>query len=373
MDPAIVGSANFGRIFRTKLPGNFNGIGPEQIFSQPLLFTGNDGVQYIYLATTQNNLYQLDAKTGTILKSRNLHVPFLTADLNGCVDINPTVGITATGTIDPVTGYWYVIAKTYSEQFQGTIFGPSNPPGRLNGRYYFHGIDTQSANLSDVFTPTLVDGTIFRNNPNRMFVGGNQHARPGLLMVGNYIYTGYASHCVQYNFTGAIIGFHKTTGQIVEAFATEGGLEPNTVPGGGVWMSGGGLSYDGAGSMFFSSGNGYASQLSGTPVPGRQPPTALEEAVVNAKINDDGTITPIDFFMPWEKQQLDGADKDLGTTPFELLPTDVFTCPNVKRMGVVTGKSGKTYVLNVDNLGGYQMGPNKLDAAVFVYQNENSV
>jgi len=83
MDPAIVGSANFGRIFQTKLPGNFNKIGPEQIFSQPLLFTGNDGVQYIYLATTQNNLYQLDAKTGAILKSRNLHVPFLTADLNG--------------------------------------------------------------------------------------------------------------------------------------------------------------------------------------------------------------------------------------------------------------------------------------------------
>ncbi len=48
-------------------------------------------------------------------------------------------------------------------------------------------------------------------------------------------------------------------------------------------------------------------------MPGRQPPTALEEAVVNMKLNDDGTVTPIDFFMPWEKQQLDGADK--GTYP----------------------------------------------------------
>ena len=64
---------------------------------------------------------------------------------------------------------------------------------------------------------------------------------------------------------------------------------------------------------------------------------------------------------------------DLGTTPLELLQPSVFTCPNVKRMGVVTGKSGKTYILNLDNLGGYQEGPNKLDAVPQVFQNENSV
>lgn len=64
---------------------------------------------------------------------------------------------------------------------------------------------------------------------------------------------------------------------------------------------------------------------------------------------------------------------DLGTTPLELLQPDVFTCPNVKRMGVVIGKSGKMYILNLDNLGGYQQGPNKLDAVPQVLQNENSV
>ena len=42
-------------------------------------------------------------------------------------------------------------------------------------------------------------------------------------------------------------------------------------------------------------------------------------------------------------------------------------------MGIVTGKSGKTYVLNLDNLGGYQMGQNKLDAIPVWWQNENSV
>ncbi|XTI86032.1 WSC-domain-containing protein [Cenococcum geophilum] len=374
MDPSVVGSANFGQIFKTALPGNFNGIGPEQVFSQPLVYTGSDGVQYVYLATTQNNIYKFNAKTGAIIMSRNLHVPFLTADLDGCVDINPTVGVTATGVIDPATGIWYFTAKTYSQQFQDGQFSPTARPGRLNGRYYFHAIHTEDLSEAAGF-PVMIDGTIFRNNPNRMFIGGNQHQRPALLQVGDFIYTGYASHCVQYNFTGAIIGFHKSTGAVVEAYAMEGGPEANSIKGGGVWMSGGGLAYDGSGSMYFATGNGYASQLAATgqSVQGRYPPTALEQAAVNAKINDDGTISVVDFFMPWEKTQLDGADKDLGTSPLELLPTDTFSCPNHKRIGVVTGKSGKTYWLNLDNLGGYQMGANKLDAAIQVYQNENSV
>ena len=206
-----------------------------------------------------------------------------------------------------------------------------------------------------------------------MFNGGIHHQRPALLQAGQFVYAGFASHCVQWNFTGWIVGWDKSSGAIVEHFVTEGGPEPNTVPGGGIWMSGGGLASDGQGSMFFATGNGYASQLSGNSVPGRQPPSSLEEAAVHMKINDDGSLTVVDFFMPWEKTQLDGADKDLGTTPLELLPTSTFTCPNVKRMGVVTGKSGKTYILNLDNLGGYQMGANHLDAVPQVTQNENSV
>lgn len=55
MDPAIVGSASFGQIFKTTLPGNYLGA-KEQIYSQPLVYTAADGIQYVYIATTQNNL-----------------------------------------------------------------------------------------------------------------------------------------------------------------------------------------------------------------------------------------------------------------------------------------------------------------------------
>ncbi|KAJ4401869.1 hypothetical protein N0V91_007652 [Didymella pomorum] len=373
LDPQTVSSSDFGNIWTAKLLGNFNGIGAEQVLSQPLVYTTGDGIQYVFVATTQNNLYKINAKTGDVVKSRNIGVPFLTADIGGCNDIFPAVGVSGTGVIDPATGLWYLTSKTYSEPFQSGNFGPSNPPGRPQGRYYFHAISTEDLSEAPNF-PTLVHQTPFRNNKNRWLVAGDQHQRPALLQVGDYIYTGWASHCIQYNYTGAIISFHKTSGAIVESYAMQGGAEPNTTPGGGVWMSGGGLAYDGAGSMFFSTGNGYASQLpaTGHPVSGRNVPTALEEAVVHMNIADNGTISPVDFFMPWEKTQLDGADKDLGTTPFQLLPS-AFSCPNDRRVGIITGKSGKTYFLNADNLGGYQQGANRLDDAIFVYQNENSV
>lgn len=106
MDPAVVGSSQFGLLFKTKLPGTYliNGQNvPEQIFSQSLVYTGSDGIQYVYVATTQNNVYKIVAKTGVIVATRNLHRPFLVTDLDGCVDINPTVGVTATGVIDPDT------------------------------------------------------------------------------------------------------------------------------------------------------------------------------------------------------------------------------------------------------------------------------
>ncbi|KAF4970424.1 hypothetical protein FSARC_2544 [Fusarium sarcochroum] len=366
MDPAIVGSPQFDIVFKTSLPGRYIGA-TEQIFSQPLVYTPSGGTkQYVYLATTQNNIYKLDAKTGEILASRNIGIPFLTADLDGCVDVNPTVGVTATGVIDPSTDTWYITSKTYANQNGGQV-----PQGRPAGRYKIHAINVNDLTEQPNF-PVDLENTISRNNPERMFTGGIHHQRPGLLHTGQYVYAGFASHCVQYNFTGWIMGWDKTTGKIVESWASEGlGVNAN-ISGAGIWQSGGGLASDNAGSMYFATGNGYASQLSTIPVNGFTPPTAMEQAAVHMSINDNGTLSIVDFFMPYEKQELDGADKDLGTSPLELLPSQ-FSCGDVKRMGIVTGKSGKTYWLNLDDLGGYRNGPNSKDRVIQTFQNENSV
>ncbi|KAF4508098.1 hypothetical protein G6O67_004522 [Ophiocordyceps sinensis] len=365
MDPAIVGSSQFGQVFRTLLPGTYVGQ-PEQIFSQPLVYTPNGGTrQYVYFATTQNNVYKLDAKTGEIVASRALHIPFLTADLDGCRDIEPTIGVTSTGVIDASSDTLYLTAKTYVSQFG------DKPQGRPAGRYFVHALDVNDLSERPNF-PVDLEGVPSRNGASRKFTGGIHLQRAALLHTGQYIYAGFASHCVQYNFTGWIIGWDKSTGKIVEGWTTQGQGIPNTIPGAGIWMSGGGLSSDDAGSIFAATGNGYASQLSTIPVKGFNPPTALEEAALHLTMNADGSLNVVDFFMPWEKQALDGGDQDLGTTPLEVLPSQ-FACGDFKRIGVVTGKSGKTYWLNLDNLGGYRNGKDTQDDVLQVFQNENSV
>jgi hypothetical protein len=41
------------------------------------------GVQYVFVATTQNNLYKINAKSGEVVKSRNIGVPFMATELGG--------------------------------------------------------------------------------------------------------------------------------------------------------------------------------------------------------------------------------------------------------------------------------------------------
>lgn len=308
-----------------------------------------------------NIAYILDAITGDIVVSRQLAIPFLvTPDLAGCNDIADCVGSTATGVIDPDTGTWYLTTKTYADQTKTT------PQGLKAGRYFIQALDTLTLASRPNF-PIPLEGMLADNAPWRMFEGGKHHQRPALMQVGDFVYAGFASHCVQWNFTGWIVGWHATEGRLVTKYAMEGGHETNGI-GGGIWMSGGGLASDNAGRMFFATGNGYASQLADDPVPGRQPPTSLEEAVVNMAINSDGSITPTDFFMPWEKRDLDGMDKDLGTSGFILLQPNVFSTDTVKRIGCVAGKTGKLYFLNLDDLGGYQMGANRKDKALQVVE-----
>jgi len=174
--------------------------------------------------------YKLDAKTGVIVAQRNLHIPFIVTDLYPCADINPVIGVTGTGVIDPATGTWYLIAKTYVDQ---TLINVAQ--GRPAGRQILHAISVEDLTERTNF-PVDLEGTAASNNPTRTFNGGVHHQRPALLHYGNYIYAGLGSHCVQYNFTGWIMGWDKTTGQTVARFATQGLGVTNQVEGAGVWM-----------------------------------------------------------------------------------------------------------------------------------------
>ena len=122
-----------------------------------------------------------------------------------------------------------------------------------------------------------------------------------------------------------------------------------------------GLASDGAGSILLSTGNGGAPT---TPTAGTSPPGSFGESVVRLHVNPSGTLTPVDFFAPFDAGQLDIFDGDFGSGAFVGLPDAYFGTSTVPHLGVIVGKEGYVYLLNRDHLGGYDQGPDGADDVV---------
>ena len=81
-------------------------------------------------------------------------------------------------------------------------------------------------------------------------------------------------------------------------------------------------------------------------------------------INADGTLSLTDYFQPYDYQNMDLGDADLGSGGLALLDPTVFKGTGVSKMGVTAGKNGKVYILNANNLGGFKLGPAQTDNVV---------
>jgi fibronectin type 3 domain-containing protein len=325
LDPAIVGGASFGRLFKTALtltPG-------EQVLAQPLVYNGK-----VFVATEANNLYLLDAVTGAITNSRALGAAFDATHLpNGmsCGDIQPTVGVTGTPVIDTSTGTAYFFSKSSA------------------GTWTLHAVD--ATNLAErAGFPVTIAGTA-QNESTQTFNGPYEHQRPGLLFMNGVVYGGFGAHCDIGPYQGWIVGV-STSGQIKALFSTEKGTGA-AGRGAGVWMSGGGLASDGAGQILFSTGNGYNTNVYPNPIPSNTDPGPLDESIARLTVQGDGTLKTTDFFAPFNAGTL--GDSDLGSGGVVALPSQ-FGTASIPHLAMVSGKEGYFYLLNRDHLGGYKQG-----------------
>ncbi|KAK4918866.1 hypothetical protein LTR28_013093, partial [Elasticomyces elasticus] len=133
---------------------------------------------------------------------------------------------------------------------------------------------------------------------------------------------------------------------------------------GGIWQSGMGLSSDGQ-RFFVATGNGQGGENQGIPASGQSGCRTLGEAVINLGVDSStGKISLIDYFQPYDYINMDGGDQDFGSGGVSLLDPTVFKGTGVSRLAVTTGKNGKIYIMNADNLGGYKQGPGQTDLVV---------
>ncbi len=329
LTPTTVSSGSFGRIWDTTLNG--------PVFTQPLV-AGNT----IFASTMTNWIYGLDATTGAIKWSRYLGAPWNAQDL-GYPDAS-AVGVLATPVIDTATNRAYFTRKTYAS-------GTSGP-----GAYFAHGVDLATGAELPGF-PVAIVGTA-SNDSNTVFNPTTQLQRAGLILLDGVVYAAFAGLCDHPTYQGWIVGI-STSGRISTMWTDE--AHQTGSPGGGIWQSGGGIISDGPGQMLFASGNG---NIPSSPVAGKTPPETLAEAMVRVTVQPDKSLRATDFFMPCDAAALNEIDADLGSGAPILLPPNQFGTGAYPKLALLAGKQGYLYVMNADNLGGYQQGTNGSDKVI---------
>jgi hypothetical protein len=154
--------------------------------------------------------------------------------------------------------------------------------------------------------------------------------RSALLLHEGVVYIAWSSHCDEGPYHGWVIGYDaRTLAQAVVWNASPGGTQA------GIWMSGQGISVDDMGFMYLITGNGTA-DLQGGPNRG--------ESFLKLK-REGNTLTIVDWFTPYNYLFLERTDRDLGASGAMLIPGS----------NLVLGgsKEGKLYVLDRNNLGGF--------------------
>ncbi|HEV2636516.1 MAG TPA: choice-of-anchor D domain-containing protein [Actinocrinis sp.] len=328
LGPSAVSASDFGQLFSTAVAG--------QVYAQPLVVGGT-----VVAATENNYIYGMDAVTGAVKWSRSVG-PFWPASTLGCGDLVPNIGITSSPVYDPATGSVFFVAKV------------NDGADAAHPHFYMHSIDPATGAERSGW-PVMIQGQA-TNNPGNTFNAETANQRPGLLLLGGVVYAGFASNCDYGPYVGYVVGVKTSTPAMSTLWSTESGSASAEA---GIWQSGGGLVSDGAGRIIVATGNG----VSPAPGPGTSPPGTLGESVVRLQVNSDGSLTAKDFFSPNNNSKLDQDDTDFGAGGPMGLPAGFGTSAHPHLM-VQSGKDGRVFLLDRDNLGGMGQGPGGADASV---------
>jgi hypothetical protein len=293
---ANVNVNQFGLLFRASVD--------NQVYAQPLVVPnvsiGGGVHNVVYVATTSNSVYALDADTGTQYWHVNLGTPISNANYGtGCVDINGNAGIVGTPAIDSSAGTIYVVNSLNSS---GTF------------SFMLHALSLTTG-ADKAGSPVQIT--------NSGFTATAQNQRAALALTGGNILVPFSSHCDMGTYHGFLFSYNASTLAKGPVFNTS-----PTGNGDSLWMSGQGPVVDSSGNIYFGTSNGTWDGTSN-----------FSESFI--KLNSSLALT--DWFTAANHANLDSGDLDLDTSGPLLIPPG-------GRLFMV-GKSNTGYVINTANLG----------------------
>jgi hypothetical protein len=349
LTPRSVGPSTFGKLFAFMVDG--------AVYAQPLyvsnLAIGGATRDVIFIATQHDSVYAFDA-TGASVEPL-WHVSLLQAGETPVAaedvlttDIAPEIGITGTPVIDRSTGALYVASKaarpgptpdapkTYVQRFHAL--------GLSDGAEILGGPVEIAADVPGA-APDAVDGRL-------AFDALRENQRSALALIGGRVWITWAGHGDSPPFHGWLIGYDAKD---LRAPPVTWSTTPNG-GGGGIWMGAGAASADADGNMYVASANGtFEGDDDDEPEPPHGVPYAPRDwSSSTLRLGTDGgQISVLDSFTPRDQEVLSSVDQDYGTMAPIILPDETGTHPH--RM-LSASKSGIVYLLDRDDLGGYQTG-----------------
>jgi outer membrane protein assembly factor BamB len=292
---------------------NFDGTIVGNVYAQPLYIEGGPTGPVIIAVTESNNVYALNATTGTIIWQRNVGAPVPAPDLL-CTNVG-SMGIIGTPVVDLASRALFLNAMV-------------TPDGGATIKHYIISLNVDTGALNPGWPVDVELTAQYNGTP---FIAAIQQQRPALAIVGNpkilYVAYGSMGDCDLYH--GWLVGVPINNPASVTAWAA-------SAIGGAIWGVGG-IASDGN-NPFVTTGNTF------------QPATwSGGEAVIRFQPGPVFSGNSSDYWAPTNWQALDGQDADLGASGPLLVDVPGAT---PSRLVVAMGKDQHAYLLNRDNLGG---------------------
>jgi hypothetical protein len=290
---------------------NFNGTISGNVYAQPLYIEGGPGNRAKFIVVTEsNNVYALDAITGTVIWQRNVGVP-VTSGLP-CGNISP-LGITGTPVVN---------LASRSLFFDAMINGPTK-------RHFIFSLNVDTGAINPGW-PVDVNAKATYNGVS--FTSSILNQRAALGLVNRVVYVPYSGHFGDCGtFHGWVVGVPVNNSSSMTAWAT-------TAIGGGIWGHGG-VASDGT-NIFVVTENTF-NTLEATGV--------VVEAIIRLQRGPVFSGNPTDYWAPTNWLSLDNGDIDLGGCGPVLIDVPGAT---PSQLALALRKDGKAYLLRRNNLGG---------------------
>ncbi len=318
LTPVNVNSTQFGKLLSYPVDG--------QIYGQPLYFPGMNinGANHdvVFVATQNNSLYAFDADATSTNPTTFWHVNFGTpVPVQLQYGVWPAVGILSTPVIDGPANVIYAVA----------VIEDSGVPA-----FYLHALNA-STGAEQPGSPVPVTASY---SGDTMEVSCFQRMGLALNPATNLVYIAFGA-CAH----GWLLAYDKTSLAQQAVFEdTAGGA------GGGLWGSGGATAIDDAtGDLYLMSGVDAGDQewITGNTMVG------YNDSFLRL---DPNKFTVLDYFSPDDNYALASSDADLGSGENVLVPGSS-TYPHELVGG---GKDGNIFVINRDDMGGFNDSTNNV-------------